>query len=612
MNLAAERLVQSMQETTEVPTFIVAPSKSGRSALALAYARAHCGVEEACWLDGTSEAFREALDKGLLEVFLSSEAPEYAACRLIVIDDLPGLDDGAAQRFSDGIDRLVERGKQIIVICSPENDVFASLQSDRHLIDVGALCSIFKHDEMRTLAFLQAFFASDLPLEFKSTASLMILTRTGVADELRALGYHIASDTPLLLSASCPLIDFDSSSGYFDARACLLKGLDQQLFASVCAAAREGECVVQSEKERAFERLSGLAMHLFGRDERQESMEVLELAGRILAFDELGSAQITSLPKEGKLNESDPIRPSATAFDLTHAPGTVSNLICSLDSISGEELPSLDAPKTPKGRTSVSVQRDCAVEPLVVRLFGGMEIILNGVRIEASLLRRSKVKLLFIHLALSLGKGVSRDTLIERLWPNKDRVHARDNFYVTWSRLCRVLAGSESSCPYLSNNNQICRIDDRYVSLDILEFDELSKAVLFGRGPLDEQLDAIFRLDQLYRGDILAGLQLDSHIRSNQQRYRSLLVDVMLKAAQTFSEMGNGDNALWFARKAYETDATREDVYRILMDMQDRAGQRTSALRTYFDCKRYLNEELGIIPSQRTTALYQELILDRR
>jgi hypothetical protein len=35
-------------------------------------------------------------------------------------------------------------------------------------------------------------------------------------------------------------------------------------------------------------------------------------------------------------------------------------------------------------------------------------------------------------------------------------------------------------------------------------------------------------------------------------------------------------------------------------------------LRTYFDCKRYLSDEMGIPPSQQTTALYQELILDRR
>ncbi|MDR0350272.1 MAG: bacterial transcriptional activator domain-containing protein, partial [Coriobacteriales bacterium] len=59
-------------------------------------------------------------------------------------------------------------------------------------------------------------------------------------------------------------------------------------------------------------------------------------------------------------------------------------------------------------------------------------------------------------------------------------------------------------------------------------------------------------------------------------------------------------------------DPSREDVYRVLMAVQDKAGQRTSALKTYFDCKRFLSEELGILPSQKTTALYQELILDRR
>jgi DNA-binding SARP family transcriptional activator len=58
-------------------------------------------------------------------------------------------------------------------------------------------------------------------------------------------------------------------------------------------------------------------------------------------------------------------------------------------------------------------------------------------------------------------------------------------------------------------------------------------------------------------------------------------------------------------------DSTREDVYRELMDVQLDAGQRTSAMQTYFSCKRYLSDELGILPSRKTTALYQDLLMDR-
>jgi DNA-binding SARP family transcriptional activator len=201
---------------------------------------------------------------------------------------------------------------------------------------------------------------------------------------------------------------------------------------------------------------------------------------------------------------------------------------------------------------------------------------------------------------------------MERIWPDKDLSHAKENFHATWSRLSHLLADGVRPNPYLTNNRGLCRLEPASVTIDIHEFEQLSKAFLFEQGSVEQRIEAIYRLEQLYRGDILSGYRIDSFVQAAQTRYRSILVDVMLEASRLFSQEGNDTNAVWFARKAYDTDPSREDVYRVLMAMQDRAGQRTSALKTYFDCRRFLSEELGILPSHKTTALYQELILDRR
>jgi DNA-binding SARP family transcriptional activator len=84
----------------------------------------------------------------------------------------------------------------------------------------------------------------------------------------------------------------------------------------------------------------------------------------------------------------------------------------------------------------------------------------------------------------------------------------------------------------------------------------------------------------------------------------------MIEASRLFEEQGNQTTALWMARKAYEGDAAKEEVYRALMETEIKAGKRTSAMQTYFACKRFLSEELGILPSQLTTSLYQELLMD--
>jgi DNA-binding SARP family transcriptional activator len=249
---------------------------------------------------------------------------------------------------------------------------------------------------------------------------------------------------------------------------------------------------------------------------------------------------------------------------------------------------------------------------LVVRLFGDFEVFKEDQRIDGEALQRSRVRSLMVHLVLNMGCGISRDTLLERIWPHKDASHAKGNFHATWSRLNRLLSPDVKPNPYLTNSQGLCRLEPTLVSSDIHEFERLSKTFLFEQGSVEQRIEAIYQLEQLYRGDILAGYWVDSYVHAAQLRYRSILVDVMLEASKFFSREGNDTNAVWFARKAYDADPTREDVYRVLMAMQSRAGQRTNALKTYFDCRRVLGEELGILPSQTTTALYQELILDQR
>ena len=54
--------------------------------------------------------------------------------------------------------------------------------------------------------------------------------------------------------------------------------------------------------------------------------------------------------------------------------------------------------------------------------------------------------------------------------------------------------------------------------------------------------------------------------------------------------------------------STLPDTYTTLMEAQIAAGQRTAALDTYFACRRYLADELGIDPSAHTVRLYRDII----
>jgi DNA-binding SARP family transcriptional activator len=84
----------------------------------------------------------------------------------------------------------------------------------------------------------------------------------------------------------------------------------------------------------------------------------------------------------------------------------------------------------------------------------------------------------------------------------------------------------------------------------------------------------------------------------------------MLEASHIMAENGKELPALWMAKRAYQADSNKEEVYRALMGAQIKAGRRTSAMQTYFACKNFLSEELGVLPSQLTTNLYQKILMD--
>ncbi|MDR1184203.1 MAG: hypothetical protein LBK67_05355 [Coriobacteriales bacterium] len=596
---ANQGLIELLRSSHGVPFFICAPGKTGRTSLALDYAQRQHHLDEVLWMDAASDGFREAIDSGMLMEHLERQWTSGAACyRLLVLDDLPSLGDRMAARFSDWLDCLVEKDVEVIVISTPQDDCLSDYQSDRLLIEGGRLVASQKWSAERIVEVMECFFCTPVPRELTTLAALMLLLGRGIVDNLRDLGYRIPAASHALLKRYCPLIEINEATGHFDATGLPVSRLARHLLSFLNEASQTGEEPGMSDTERCFERLTQLSVYLFERSEREQSHLLLEFAGRLLTRDE----EECSLASLCSADPVDPVDPA----DFADPP----DLLDPIKSTFTDTI--ITRPPVMDSAIAEPTTIDRGQEALVVKLFGYLEIFKGGKRLEEKELQRRKVRTLLIHLVLNRGCGIARDTLMERIWPEKDFIRAKDNFYATWSRLNRILSQGGKGASYLTNNRGLCRLETTLVTTDINEFEQLSRSILFEQGSIEQRIEAIYRLEQLYRGDILSGCEIDSSVQAAQLRYRAILVDVMLEASRLFSQQGNDTNAVWFARKAYDTDPSREDVYRSLMAMQDRAGQRTSALRTYFDCKRFLSEELGILPSQKTTALYQELILDRR
>ena len=403
-----------------------------------------------------------------------------------------------------------------------------------------------------------------VPREIRGLAALVLIAGNGTFDQLRALGFSIEDGFPSRLAVMCPGLDINVEQDSFSTEEPLPEKLEANLFEAILCAERDGERKDLNDYERCFDRFTTLATHMIELGDVRRSIDLLSLTKQIFSIENADEKRSFS--------------------------GSALKLFRGVD-----ESESVDSPTAPLLR---------------VRLFGNLEIDLAGKPLLRSVLHRGLSKTMLCLLVLNQGKGLPRETMIDWLWPERDNEKAVSGFYNLWSRVCTALPFENGTSPYFKNDERLLRINPKLVSSDIADFEQLSRAVLFEQGTLDERLAAIDRIEQLYANDILSGSAVHPRIVAAQHRYRDILIDVLLSASSLHLQSANNAMALWYARRALDTDPSREDIYRALMHTQDACGQRTQAIGTYHECRCFLDEELGLLPSNQTTALYQSLILD--
>lgn len=247
---------------------------------------------------------------------------------------------------------------------------------------------------------------------------------------------------------------------------------------------------------------------------------------------------------------------------------------------------------------------------LSVDLFGGLKVQIGGEEVDPQLFSRQKVKALLAMLVINQGKELPRDRIAHILWPDSDTTSAYRNLHSVWSLLRKALLTPDATCPYLIRTQFSYKIDPGIMASDVSEFDGLCRKLLFGSPDVSRWTAVFTRLNELYRGDLLPTETANEAIIKARSDYRSRFVDSLAMAALRLFEEGEFRTALLFAQTAVSYDLTREDAYALLMRAQIALGQRTAALETYFKCRKYLSEELGIDPCMKTRTLYQEIITE--
>ena len=239
------------------------------------------------------------------------------------------------------------------------------------------------------------------------------------------------------------------------------------------------------------------------------------------------------------------------------------------------------------------------MKSLTLTLLGGFEARVGAG--EALVLPRRKARALLAYLALRPGLVCPREALMALLWGDVRAEQARHSLRQALVELRRALPNGKTPT-LLAECDSLVLSPDR-VEVDVAVFEELANRS--ARKTLE-------RAAALYTGDLLVGLTLreppfEDWLRSERTRLRERALHVLRQLLAVEVAAADLEPAVQTAIRFLAIEPLSEPVHRTLMQLYDKLGRRSAALRQYHFCADLLQRELGVAPEPETRRLYERL-----
>lgn len=222
-----------------------------------------------------------------------------------------------------------------------------------------------------------------------------------------------------------------------------------------------------------------------------------------------------------------------------------------------------------------------------------------GVELRSVTAQPKRIALLTYLAMTTRTAPARRDLILATFWPESDNERGRHALRQALYQLRRSLG----EAAILSNGDDEIRVDPEVLSCDAAGFD----AAL-----ADSDCE---RAVALYAGDLLPGLHIsgapafDDWVTAARERLQRSAVDAAAHLANEAQKTGATQDALRWARRAFELAPFDETAFRRYAQTLDRSGERGMALRAFDVFAERLQREIGVVPSDATTRLIDGLRL---
>lgn len=237
------------------------------------------------------------------------------------------------------------------------------------------------------------------------------------------------------------------------------------------------------------------------------------------------------------------------------------------------------------------------------RLLGPVEVLRSG---GAVALGGAKPRALLALLLIHRNEVVSRDTLIEALWPNRPPGTAAHSLDIQISRLRKAFAPEELL--KTRSGGYVLDVDPEQV--DVHRFEQLLER---GRqqsadGKHAHALATLEDALELWRGPPLADLAYEDFARTEIERLNELRLVATEERIEAELVLGRHDTLVPELEGLIAKHGLRERLRGQLMLALYRSGRHAEAVRVYADARKRLIEDLGMEPSRQLRELEQAML----
>lgn len=238
---------------------------------------------------------------------------------------------------------------------------------------------------------------------------------------------------------------------------------------------------------------------------------------------------------------------------------------------------------------------------LIIRAFGQGQVWVNGTLVEKADWQTQSVRELFFYF-LSEVKPLNREQIGGVLWtdtlePAKLKLRFKNEIY----RLRRAVG--QDTIIFDGESYQFNRaVDHEY---DIEAFDAYL-AIAKNLITRDEKVNFYQKAIDLVNGKYLEDIG-STWAYPERERLNQAYLTASLALAELYYQGGQVHQALNISQHALEFDATSEAIYRIMMQIYFRMGDKASIVHTYQACEQTMHRIFDLPPSAETKNLFQEL-----